>query len=189
MPGQCLGEAHELVAGDGAYLWGSHVRASVVGVFHVSREADGSSRASVAYSKHVTMVPSISDQVTCRVTRITSRMATVDIICIGREVLSESCTGLIRREDVRNFELDKVEIYHSFRPGDIVLARVISLGDARAYLLTTADPSLGVVSATSAEGASMVPISWNEMECPVTQQREFRKVAKPPDGKQENGLA
>jgi exosome complex component CSL4 len=27
-------------------------------------------------------------------------------------------------------------------------------------------------------GAQMVPISWQEMQCPVTFQKEFRKVAK-----------
>lgn len=24
----------------------------------------------------------------------------------------------------------------------------------------------------------MIPVSWNEMQCPVTMQKEFRKVAK-----------
>ena len=111
--------------------------------------------------------------------RIASRMATVDILCVNSTPLSESCSGMIRREDVREFQLDKVQIHTSFRPGDIVLARVISLGDARAYLLSTASPELGVVSAVSAEAATMVPVSWEEMECPLTKQRELRKVARP----------
>lgn len=40
----------------------------------------------------------------------------------------------------------------SFRPGDIVMARVISLGDAQSYLLSTAENELGVVIATSEGG-------------------------------------
>ena len=36
----------------------------------------------------------------------------------------------VRKEDVRSFEKDRVEMYKSFRPGDIVLARVLSLGEA-----------------------------------------------------------
>lgn len=35
-------------------------------------------------------------------------------------------------------------MYKSFRPGDIVRARVISLGDARQYYLSTAENELGV---------------------------------------------
>lgn len=47
---------------------------------------------------------------------------------------------LFSKEDIRATEKDKVEIYKSFRPGDIVLAKVISLGDAQSnYLLTTAE--------------------------------------------------
>ena len=43
-------------------------------------------------------------------------------------------------------------MYKCFRPGDIVIARVISLGDAQSYLLTTAENELGVVIATSEAG-------------------------------------
>ena len=65
------------------------------------------------------------------------------------------------------------------RPGDIALARVISLGDAMAgYLLTTAENELGVVIARSEAGAAMVPVSWSEMQCPVSCSKEGRKVAK-----------
>ncbi|KAM9052749.1 exosome complex component CSL4 isoform X2 [Balaenoptera acutorostrata] len=72
-----------------------------------------------------------------------------------------------------------VEIYKSFRPGDIVLAKVISLGDAQSnYLLTTAENELGVVVAHSESGVQMVPISWCEMQCPKTHTKEFRKVAR-----------
>ncbi|PNJ86843.1 EXOSC1 isoform 6, partial [Pongo abelii] len=73
----------------------------------------------------------------------------------------------------------KVEIYKSFRPGDIVLAKVISLGDTQSnYLLTTAENELGVVVAHSESGIQMVPISWCEMQCPKTHTKEFRKVAR-----------
>ncbi|XP_053438867.1 exosome complex component CSL4 isoform X2 [Nycticebus coucang] len=72
-----------------------------------------------------------------------------------------------------------VEIYKSFHPGDIVLAKVISLGDAQSnYLLTTAENELGVVVAHSESGVQMVPISWCEMQCPKTHIKEFRKVAR-----------
>ncbi|RVX11400.1 hypothetical protein CK203_019670 [Vitis vinifera] len=95
---------------------------------------------------------------------------------------------------------------------------MLSLGDARAYFLSTAKNELGVVSAESTAGeiayfrdeqgkdmvveyrccaqlhdvdcrlvnivvplllgATMVPMSWTEMQCPLTGQIEQRKVAK-----------
>uniref|UniRef100_A0A8C5V928 Exosome complex component CSL4 n=1 Tax=Microcebus murinus TaxID=30608 RepID=A0A8C5V928_MICMU len=113
------------------------------------------------------------------VSSINSRFAKVHILYVGSTPLKNSFRGTIRKEDVRATEKDKVEIYKSFRPGDIVLAKVISLGDAQSnYLLTTAENELGVVVAHSESGVQMVPISWCEMQCPKTHIKEFRKVAR-----------
>jgi exosome complex component CSL4 len=84
----------------------------------------------------------------------------------------------VRSQDVRSKEIDKVKIQESFRPGDIIKAQVISIGDARSYFLTTAKPELGVVYAKSVADAVLVPISWREMQCPETKAIELRKVAK-----------
>ncbi|TFY83764.1 hypothetical protein EWM64_g237 [Hericium alpestre] len=56
----------------------------------------------------------------------------------------EEFTGVIRVQDVRATEKDKVKIADCFRGGD-----VISLGDARSYYITTARNDLGVIFATS----------------------------------------
>ncbi|XP_040848307.1 exosome complex component CSL4 isoform X3 [Ochotona curzoniae] len=113
------------------------------------------------------------------VSSINSRFAKVQILYVGSTPLKNSFRGTIRKEDIRATEKDKVEIYKSFRPGDIVLAKVISLGDAQSnYLLTTAENELGVVVAHSESGVQMVPISWCEMQCPRTHTKEFRKVAR-----------
>jgi exosome complex component CSL4 len=81
--------------------------------------------------------------------------------------------------DVRDIEKDKVEIYDSFRPGDIVRAQIVTLGVSRIYYLTTAKAEFGVIIAVSKAGEIMIPISWKEMLCPKTQIREPRKCAKP----------
>ena len=55
-------------------------------------------------------------------------------------------------------------MYDSFRPGDIVLAKKISLGDSRRYHLSTADNYLGVIRAIcSKSGETMMLINWREM--------------------------
>ena len=73
--------------------------------------------------------------------------------------------------------------HQSFQPRDIVVAKVISLGDASAYLLTTAENELGVIvaydSSSSSSSIPMMPISWCEVLCPTTGVKELRKVAKP----------
>jgi len=72
-----------------------------------------------------------------------------------------------------------VKVAESFRVGDVVRAVVISLGDERAYYLTTARNELGVVMAWSEGGNVMVPVSWREFVDEGTGVREGRKVAKP----------
>ena len=79
---------------------------------------------------------------------------------------------------MRATEIDKVDLHQSFRLGDVVRAQVTSLGDARSYYLSTAGNELGVVFARSEAGHDMVPISWEQMQCPVTEAVENRKVAK-----------
>ena len=87
--------------------------------------------------------------ITGKVTRINLHGASVEIVCVGSKPLRNTHSGTIRREDVRAKEIDKVEIYKCFRPGDIVRAKVISLGDVRSYFLSTAEDALGVIMAQS----------------------------------------
>lgn len=87
--------------------------------------------------------------------------------------------ALIRKEDVRAVEKDRVVMDEMFRVGDIVRGTVISLGDQSFYYLTTARNDLGVVMARSEAGNMMFPVSWKEMRDSVTGQAELRKVARP----------
>jgi exosome complex component CSL4 len=140
----------------------------------------------------------------------------------GEDPMGGDFTGVIRSQDVRATEKDKIRMGDCFRPGDIVRATVvseaymycqlvtyspiyfsdadyyyksrwcmqISLGDARSYFLSTASNNLGVVYALPSPSPSsidgnrgnetpMVPINWQEMQCPRTNTIERRKVAKP----------
>lgn len=59
---------------------------------------------------------------------------------------------MTRKQDVRLTEVDSVDVTKCFRPGDVVIAEIISLGDARTYYLSVARNDLGVVYATSTAG-------------------------------------
>ncbi len=51
----------------------------------------------------------------------------------------------------------QVEILSCFRPGDIVRAEVLSVGDVRSFFLTTARNELGVIFAKSIAGIPIGP--------------------------------
>ncbi|KAD4583959.1 hypothetical protein E3N88_21560 [Mikania micrantha] len=183
-PGEVLGKGTEVKAGRGAYLSRENntVYASLTGRRSVvppsSESTDQRPIVEVIGHKAHGPVPEPGCVVIARVTKVMARMASADIMCVGAKAVREKFSGIIRQQDVRATEIDKVDMHSSFRPGDIVKASVISLGDARAYYLSTAQNELGVVSAESTAGSTMVPISWTEMQCPSTGQIEPRKVAK-----------
>lgn len=104
-----------------------------------------------------------------------SAMAGAQPIDIG-----ESFKGIIRTQDVRSTDRDKVKIIDCFRPGDLVRALVLSLGDGSNYYLTTARNDLGVVYAKSEGGAgdAMIALDWETMVCEKTGVMEKRKCAK-----------
>lgn len=94
--------------------------------------------------------------------------------------VGEAFRGIIRTQDVRSTERDKVKIVDCFKPGDVVRALVLSLGDGSNYYLTTARNDLGVVFAKSEGGAGeqMLAIDWETMVCERTGVTEKRKCAK-----------
>ncbi|QLQ79382.1 hypothetical protein HG537_0C00290 [Torulaspora globosa] len=95
--------------------------------------------------------------------------------------LGETFRGLIRSQDVRATERDTVKIIDCFKPGDIVRAQVLSLGDGTNYYLTTARNDLGVVFARAFSGCGglMYAVDWQTMTAPSTGTTEKRKCATP----------
>ncbi|KAK2499793.1 hypothetical protein MC885_002043 [Smutsia gigantea] len=190
VPGERLCNLEEGSPGSGTYTRHGYIFSSLAGCLMKSSENGALPVMSVVRETESQLLPDVGAVVTCKVSSINSRFAKVHILYVGSTPLKNSFRGTIRKEDVRATEKDKVEIYKSFRPGDIVLAKVvsfipsrlwsfISLGDAQSnYLLTTAENELGVVVAHSESGVQMVPISWCEMQCPKTHTKEFRKVAR-----------
>ncbi|KAI8881263.1 hypothetical protein K501DRAFT_253439 [Backusella circina FSU 941] len=180
-PGQRLGYAADYIHGAGTYERGGLLYASVVGQKFVEsgKTDDELPTIRVSKEKEQSAVPEVGSLVTGKVIRVAPHQAVIAIMVVGDSPCKEDFLGAIRTQDVRAAEKDKVKIYNSFRPGDIVKAEVISLGDARSYFLSTAKNELGVIFATSVAGATMIPISWQEMQCPKTKTIEFRKCAKP----------
>ncbi|XP_064603413.1 exosome complex component CSL4-like [Liolophura sinensis] len=178
IPGQRICRSDEgHIGGHGTYERNGFIFSSLAGQLNTDSR-DGKKVIEVRTSADNSIVPSVDSVVTARVTGVNPRFCKCLIIAVERTTLREPFRGILRKEDVRATEKDKVELYKCFRPGDVIISRVLSLGDAYSYLLSTAENELGVVVATSEAGAPMVPISWCEMQCPKTFAKEYRKVAK-----------
>ena len=150
LPGQYLGPATEYLPGPGTHIHESHIYASLAGPVSTAKKPASKaptlpllsiSRPSQtgAVSKDLlgllgsgngggsNVLPEVESVVLAKVTRLGQRFATLDILVVGDTVCREGFHGLVRREDVRMMEKDKVKIEESFRVGDLVRGVVVSL--------------------------------------------------------------
>ena len=152
VPGQLLGPASELLPGPGTHIHNSRLYASILGPISkttppkpqgpskrltkitpvepailttVSIERDISISSAKDGNKKAEVIPEVNSTVLCKVTRIAPKQASVSILVVGETVLDGEWQGMIRTQDVRATEKDKVKIFESFRPGDIVRAVVV----------------------------------------------------------------
>ncbi len=214
VPGQLLASASQgLCEGEGCYSTEQgEIRATLYGVVkheavvvgkgsneehmhrvHVLRvrkegeiAAPASSGSQVAYETVEVrdMSAKIGDRVLCRVLKIMLNQISCEILAIDDVELRTKSRAVIRREDMRLENTDQLVVHECFRPGDIVRAEVLSLGDLKQYYLTTAEVDLGVRFALSETNHNSVPsvlqpVTWNEMIDVVSGAKEKRKVAKP----------
>ncbi|KAK4624032.1 Exosome complex component CSL4 [Fulvia fulva] len=184
IPGQVLGPTSASDTGEGTHINNSQLCASIAGQILSKASTSKSSKlptVSVTRSTGI-LLPEVGTVILGRVTRTGPKQANISILAIGsggEHVCRDPFPALIRQQDIRATEIDKVKVTESFRVGDVVRAAVISLGDERSYYLSTAKNELGVVLATSEWGNQMFPISWKEFQDPETGLKEMRKVAKP----------
>jgi exosome complex component CSL4 len=187
-PGDRLGSLRHVTPGVGTYARGGHVFSSTVGKLVVDEEEQKLVSVQSSKSPALDQVLSIGQLVLCRVVRLMLQQASVEIVAAaGCKQLLHKPEASIRREDVRQNATDELLLETCFCPGDWVLGRIVSLGDARRYLVSTSETELGVVRAVSraSSGTPMTPVSWKEMECPETGKKELRKVAKPSEALQQ----
>lgn len=81
---------------------------------------------SVESSITPSILPKTGDIVTAKVTVVNPRMVQCIILCVGPSVVARSYRGVLKKEDIKATEKDRVDPYKCFRPGDVILARVVS---------------------------------------------------------------
>ncbi|OQS04910.1 hypothetical protein THRCLA_20763 [Thraustotheca clavata] len=145
LPGQRLGVASSTTeAGEGTYVLNGSIFASVAGTSTTTGNKISVVRP---HKKHIATeyVLQLDDTVVCKVTKLSTTQVFMDILSVRGVVLREPFAGTLRKEDVRPTDIDKIVMEELFRPGDVVKAAVLSMGDSRAYYLSTAKPGLGVI--------------------------------------------
>lgn len=194
MPGQVLAPASSYVAGPGTHIFEDNIIASIAGPVENIPPASKAGKPTVSVPRHALQapLPAVNSIIFARIIRVQARQLIVSILPIAPGSPSSSLLAytsmtnddlqyqaILRREDVRAFEKDKIVMNDMFRVGDIIRASIISLGDERSYYISTAGNEYGVVVAHSDAGNPMVPASWKDMRDVVTSKAEPRKVAKP----------
>jgi exosome complex component CSL4 len=200
VPGQVLTTTSSHLAGPGTHVYENNILASIVGSTVTTPAPSRSSKPTISVPRCIPNqfilstptngLPSVNSIVLCRVTRVQQRQLIASILLTDPSpstiIPYPSATNdelqfqaILRKEDVRAYEKDKVVMNEMYRTGDIIRATVISLGDERSYYISTGGNELGVVIAKSEVGNAMVPASWREMRDVVTGKGESRKVAKP----------
>lgn len=195
VPGQVLASTSSHLPGPGTHVFEKNILASIIGKSVTTPSANKSGKPTISIPRQALTtpggsLPNVGSIVLCRVTRVQQRQLAATILIVDpspNDLISYSqitnddlqFQAVLRKEDVRTHEKDKVIMNEMYRVGDIIRAAVISLGDERNYYISTAGNDFGVAVATSDTGNAMVPTSWKEMQDVVTGKGESRKVAKP----------
>nr|GEV43336.1 exosome complex component CSL4 [Tanacetum cinerariifolium] len=175
-PGEVLGNSTDIKPGKGAYLSRdtNTVYASITG---------RRSRPTVEVIGHKAHgpVPEPGCVVIARVTKVMARMASADVMCVGSKSVREKFSGIIRANGVNTPRCDEDRL-------ELILLMVFLLPKVEKVRIgvSAADLKVSVVRLMLLRlvqkfllfGATMDPISWTEMQCPLTGQIEQRKVAK-----------
>ncbi|XP_050357739.1 exosome complex component CSL4 [Nymphalis io] len=183
IPGMRLTPSNnDYISGPGTYELKGYIYASLAGILKMEiHPITKANKVTVVSSRTPSVLPMTGDIVTAKVTVVNSRQVQCTILCVGPFVLARPYKGILKKEDIKLIGKDRIDPYKCFRPGDVILARVLPMTEIHWYHLSTAENELGVVIATaegSPQGVSMVPISWSEMQCPKSLIKESRKVAR-----------
>lgn len=137
-PGLTLGSISSYSPGPGTHIYGTSICASLRGKPSISESNSLKPTISVILPSPVNTIPSrnitsrnilpfVNAIVLARVTRLQQRQVNVFILVVDDIVCADAFVGVVRKEDVRGWEVDKVKIEEMFRVGDTVRAVVVRI--------------------------------------------------------------
>jgi exosome complex component CSL4 len=134
--------------GIGTFALKGEIRTSITGQLALEPSSSANAKKLVNikrehYAKD--LVLDVGDIIYGKVTKINYNQAFVDVLYAGDDELPFITKAVIRREDIRESEVDKVVVHDFLKPSDIVRAKVLSLGDNKQYFLTIKESGFGVI--------------------------------------------
>ena len=113
VPGDLLSSDAEFDSGSGTYVNGTGIHASLVGMVSIiPLSRVGGKKGTIVVTREECSfsiaVPYVDALVTCRITRITYLQANADILLLDGRPVAEPFHAVIRKENVRESEIDKV---------------------------------------------------------------------------------
>ncbi|CUF35433.1 exosome component CSL4, putative [Bodo saltans] len=137
----------------------SPVPAVIAAALTTASEVTSSSAVTASILRDAALGAKSGDTIHLRVTRITPTFASGDVIairgqwCCNRTGAFSGFRGMLRAEDIKPFKPTKDKLLadppaESMRPGDVVVATVISQTDAKVYQLSTVAEHCGVIEST-----------------------------------------
>ncbi|KRY36425.1 Magnesium transporter protein 1, partial [Trichinella spiralis] len=182
IPGEELFKEQEenIRSGYGCYVAHGYYFASLAGQLKLTKENDCAVVEVVRENSSTSILPSPQAVVTCRVTGVANKYAKCTILMVHNNILPYPFVGIIRKENVYGSAKNETEVsmYECFQEGDIVLAKVFSLGDSFSYLLSTEELELGVFVGYCKEKHKMQPTADKQhLHCEICLTKEPRKIA------------
>jgi exosome complex component CSL4 len=175
-PGDILSlDSSALKPGQGAISIDGKIISTVLG--YIKKQENEISVTSAFSKSSYSAIPCVGSIVVARVLSLSGTHVTCEVLICDDTKLSTPFHSIIRREHIRDNEIDKIRMEDMYRPGDLVRAIVASLGDSRNLFLSTVHISNGVIFARSADGNVMVHEKEGEMKDPITGVHEKRKNA------------
>ena len=148
--GQALGALSKLSAGPGTHVYDGQIYASLAGAPTVDRSTkpptlsiprwlspSTSSQVASTNVSNKNTLPKVGSVVLGKVTRCMIKQVNVAISVVDEHVCADEWSGVVRKEDVRATEKEKVVIGEGFRVGDLIRGEVVcsNLGCSRHDLL------------------------------------------------------
>lgn len=181
-PGDEIGKTAEIEMSSGFYEENGTLFASLGGFLSFSSTKESSKKVGIISRKNdflQNVTPTVGDTIIARIIRIGDRFCNCEIVSINNCDVKNSFSALLRKENIRLTEIDRIVIKDCFRPNDNIKAEVISLGSLRSYELSTAKDEYGVVEAISkVSNTKLLALNEREMQCQISGEIEKRKVAK-----------
>ncbi|ANQ06210.1 Uncharacterized protein PCOAH_00004610 [Plasmodium coatneyi] len=178
LPGEALGSSDLYVSGENTYILQKEVRSSILGRRQLVTDSNGKQIISVANTKDFIPLPQVGDLVTCKVYRVTFNVIYCNIILLNNRAIKNSFRAFINKSDIHVYDGELGDNFECFKQGDIIRAKVLSVGQHGSYKLSTVGSDLGVILALSDKGQIMKPVAWNLMVNLSDMSFEKRKVSR-----------